>query len=332
MYNFKKEELLKDYAKAYAQYPEIERIAEELSKRSISEIYMLGCGGAFTKFMSVKDYLHQYLHIPVIVEDPIQFEAVHMDTLHEEALVMMGTKTGTTEEILKVAKAAKEKGIRILGFVGDADTPFEEYLEYKLCSVCTDVHIIVLALLVVKYLELKGFSVDYRKFRDELAYFGDDLVAAVEANLENGKRHVELAVKKDFQLWVASGNLWGETNCYVKYMMEEVQWKKAQAVHAGEFFHGPLELIEPELCVNVVVGHGPTRKMDERVASFVKTYGRDYTIIDMNDFKLPHMSEEYLELVYPYVLNIFYDQLADIYKPITKMTMDTRRYYRKVAY
>ena len=332
MYNFQKEELLKSYAIAYEQYPEIERIAEALSKRKISEIYMLGCGGAFTKFMSVKNLLHQYLHIPVIVEDPIQFESVYMDSIHEDALVMMGTKTGTTEEILKVAQKAKERGISLLGFVGDQNSPFEVFLEYKLSSVCTDVHIVVLDLLLIKYLELKGFDVDYAKFKEEMKYFGLDLVRAIEDNLEKGRAHVEMAVKKDFQLWVASGNLWGETNCYVKYLMEEVQWKLAQAVHAGEFFHGPLELIEPDFCVNVVISHGKTRNMDERVAQFVKSYGRDYTIIDMDDFKLPHVSEEYLEWVYPYVLNIFYDQIADMYKPITKKNMGTRRYYRKVAY
>lgn len=75
-----------------------------------------------------------------------------------------------------------------------------------------------------------------------------------------------------------------------------------------------------------------TREMDIRVANFVKKYGRDYTIFDMRDFILPHISKKFLPYVYPYVLNIYLDELSEMYKPITKRTMEKRRYYRKVAY
>ena len=120
--------------------------------------------------------------------------------------------------------------------------------------------------------------------------------------------------------------------CYAKYMMEEVQWLPCQAVHAGEFFHGPLELIDKDFCVNVVVGISETRKMDARVVEFVKKYSDNYTIIDMKEFNLPHISKEFYYFVYPYVLNIYLDELAESFKPITGKNMETRRYYRKVSY
>lgn len=332
MYIFKKENIKTAYQEAYAQVEAIETIAKALASQDITEIYMLGCGGAFTKFMSVRSMLINHLHIPVIVSDPKEFLYGALSDVDEHALIIMGTKTGVTEEILEVAQIVHEKGLCLLGFVGDKDTPFERYSDYKICSVSTDVHIILLHLLFLCYLQEKGFAMDYPTFKENMRYFGDDLVAAIEDNLEKGKAYVDLALPQDFQMWVTSGNLWGEINCFCKYMIEEVQWKNAQPVHSGEFFHGPLELVEPSFCINVVINDDVTRAMDERVANFIKQYGKAYTIIDMRDFKLPHVEKKFLPYVYPYVLNMYFDELAEMYKPLTHRTMETRRYYRKVAY
>lgn len=332
MYEFKRSKLLDNYKKVYCQCAEVERIADIIAKKDITSMHMLGCGGAFTKFMSMRQVMRKYLSIPTYVNDPVEFLCTDYPNIDANALVMIGTKTGVTEELITVVKKLKEKKVTILGFVGDENTEIEAYLDYKICSVCTDVHIILLALFMLRYLEQKGHSMGYETFKKELQYFGEDLADAIESNLEKGKKHVSLALKKDYQMWVTSGNLWGEISCYSKYVIEEVQWRKCQAVHAGEFFHGPLELVDEELCINVVLNDGDTREMDERVASFVKKYGRDYTIFDMRDFVLPHISKRFLPYVYPYVLNIYLDELSEMYKPITNRTMENRRYYRKVEY
>ena len=332
MYTFNKNKFLEYYNQVYAEIPKVEKIAKEISKNNISEIYMLGCGGAFTKFMSIKDYLHHKLHIPVIVTDPEEFLLKDFNHLTDDPMFLVGTKTGVTTELLKTVKAIKQKGYRVYGFIGDKDTPLEKYLNGCIRSYNTDVHIILLDVLVLNLLENMGFNVGYDRFKIEMKDFGKDLVETISSNLDIGEAYVRKALSSDFQMWIASDNLWGEVNCYAKYMMEEVQWLPCQAVHAGEFFHGPLELIDKDFCVNVVVGISETRKMDARVVEFVKKYSDNYTIIDMKEFNLPHISKEFYYFVYPYVLNIYLDELAESFKPITGKNMETRRYYRKVSY
>lgn len=72
-------------------------------------------------------------------------------------------------------------------------------------------------------------------------------------------------------MWISSGDLFGEVRCFCNYMLEEIQWRKAQYVHSCEFFHGPLEVVDQDISFNIVINRDSNREIDLRVANFIKS-------------------------------------------------------------
>ena len=51
-----------------------------------------------------------------------------------------------------------------------------------------------------------------------------------------------------------SGNTWPEAFYYGMCILEEMQWIRTRPVHASDFFHGTLELVEPDVSVLLLKG------------------------------------------------------------------------------
>jgi fructoselysine-6-phosphate deglycase len=88
-------------------------------------------------------------------------------------------------------------------------------------------------------------------------------------------------------------------------ILEEMQWIRTRPVHAADFFHGTLELIEDGVSVLPLKGEDAARPLAERVEVFVPRHGGLLTVLERVD---AHLEE------------------------ITGHPLTTRRYYKKVEY
>ncbi|MDZ7673046.1 MAG: hypothetical protein U5K53_09505 [Halanaerobiales bacterium] len=50
--------------------------------------------------------------------------------------------------------------------------------------------------------------------------------------------------------------------------LEEMQWIKTKSIHAAEFFHGTLELVEEDTSIIMLYGEDETRPLMDRVYGF----------------------------------------------------------------
>jgi len=66
-----------------------------------------------------------------------------------------------------------------------------------------------------------------RSFEDQAVEMADGIAAA------------------PYHIISAAGSTWPEAMYYGMCILEEMQWIRTRPVHAGDFFHGPLELVEP---------------------------------------------------------------------------------------
>ena len=317
-----------EYQRVYAEIDRVLNISNRFNERKIERIFMMGSGGAYTKFSSVTQYIVKNTNITQIIEYPKQFECFYADSIRETDLILLGSKTGTTQEILSVAKNLEKHKDKIIAFVGDANTPLEKHVDHCIRSYSTDVHIILLWVLILsltKYEHLDWFIDDCKNLSTSISK--DLSVVSQKAN-----KLVEDQVASDFQMWITSGNLYGETRCFTNYMLEEIVWKKSQAVHSGEYFHGPLELVDKNTNLNVVINRDYGRDEDLRVKIFAERYSNNVYSIDMRNFKLAGINKEFHQFFDPFVLNIYFDYLLQIYGFHTGLTASTRKYYRKVDY
>ena len=51
-------------------------------------------------------------------------------------------------------------------------------------------------------------------------------------------------------------------------ILEEMQWIKTKSIHAGEYFHGTLELTDEDTSMILLYGEDSTRPLMDRVYDF----------------------------------------------------------------
>lgn len=331
---FKKEKFVSDYQKVVSQLGDVESIAEKLKEKEYSKLFLIGSGGTYTKFVDLRPMLFEKLSFPFLIVSPEELLELYFDQIDEDTLIIAGTKTGVTEELLEVLKKTREKlsPVTIYGFIGDEDTELDKLniLDYRTSSVDTDIHLILFGWFLLCLTE--NDSIVLHQYKKELEMVGEKVAVEILKNEEKAIRLVQASDTERLQMWITSGRLWGEACCFCNYILEEIQWIQAQAIHSSEFFHGPFELISDDFQVNVVLNSSETRDQDLRVKSFIDQHSSASNTIDMQDFELQQLSSELIKFVEPWLLNHYYDLLLRIYEQKTGKTAQTRRYYRVMEY
>jgi fructoselysine-6-phosphate deglycase len=125
---------------------------------------------------------------------------------------------------------------------------------------------------------------------------------------------------------------WGATYSYAMCYWEEQLWIRTKSIHAAEFFHGTLEIIDADTPVTLFLSEDEQRPLGERVARFLPHICRNYTIIDTKEFQLNGISPEFRGSVSHLVLHAVNNRVdAHLEKELCH-PMQIRRYYRQWGY
>jgi fructoselysine-6-phosphate deglycase len=85
---------------------------------------------------------------------------------------------------------------------------------------------------------------------------------------------------------------WPEAFYYGMCILEEMQRIRTRPVHASDFFHGTLELVEPDVSVILLKGEDASRPHVERVERFAARYAEKLTVLDTARVPLPGVSTD----------------------------------------
>lgn len=79
-------------------------------------------------------------------------------------------------------------------------------------------------------------------------------------------------------------------------ILMEMQWKHSHAIHAGEFFHGPFEILDKDVPFILLMGLDETRPMEERALKFLKEHGEKLLVLDAKKFDMSGIDEDLMGL------------------------------------
>ena len=147
-----------------------------------------------------------------------------------------------------------------------------------------------------------------------------------------GKAYAEKHKDDTLHYFVGAGALYGATYSYAMCYWEEMHWMRTKSIHAAEFFHGMLEIIDEDTPVTVLMGEDAQRPLCERVVRFLKKVNRNYTVIDSKDCALPGISDEYRGFVSHLAVHAVTNRIDAHLEALSGHDMEIRRYYRKVDY
>jgi fructoselysine-6-phosphate deglycase len=188
---------------------------------------------------------------------------------------------------------------------------------------------LLLALSLLKHRrELEG----YDALLSEMQTLPRQLLRMKQAMEPRAGDYARLLAEYDYHIIAGAGNAWPQAFYYGMCILEEMQWIRTRPVHASDFFHGTLELVEKGVSVIVLKGEDEMRPLAERVERFVPTVGGTLTTVDTADFPTIGLSAELRGLLSPAFLATVLERVSAHLEVLRDHPLTTRRYYRRVQY
>ena len=318
----------------------IERIRVMLESKPFDTVYFVACGGSRATMNPGKYILERETDkITTDIYTAREFVAAPPKKFSERSIVVLNSYSGTTTETVDACRMAKEKGARTIAFsmfpekaIGIAD----EVVFYEdepsnpppnFLTIFPAVYQVVFTILDV--LEQTSYTPLIQHAMEQL----DHIYAT-----ERAKRAEELRAFADKYynepIFYTTGAGMDYQMCYIMTVciLLEAQWIHSAAFHAGEFFHGPFEVVDKNTPYFCVLGLDETRPMEERALEFLLRYSDKVFAIDAKDFDLSSIDERVRKFVAPVILNRVMQMYGEALATRRAHPLSIRRYMGKVKY
>lgn len=337
MLNFDVDRFLRIEAGALALAPAIHEVVGACLSKGAKNIFFLGTGGAAILMQPAALMLQRRSGLACFMEIAAELVIGGHHALGEGSIVVIPSVSGTTKESVATLEYCQARGATVITLVGNADTPLGQKADHALVNFAEDdtssesfyLQSLLIALSVMAH---RGEFDGYGKTVAELASLPRHLVAAKQLFEPEAERLAEAFRNEPYHIITAAGGCWAEAWYYGMCILEEMQWIRTRPVHAADFFHGTLELVEKGVSVVVLKGEDAYRPLTDRVENFARAYTDKVTVLDTARFELPGVSPETRALVSPVVLATILERLSAHLEVTRNHPLTTRRYYKKVSY
>ena len=337
MFNFDEARFLRIQKGAVDLAPRIDHEIGAAIADGARNLYFLGTGGVAYLMEPAVQLLQRKSSFPVFKDFPAELVLTGSANLTDKSIVVMPSLSGTTRESVAMLNKVKEVGAKIITLIGHADTPLGlggnpalvNFAEDDTSSESFYLQSLLVALSVMK---AKGELPHYDALVAELATVPAALVQAKAACVPRAEEFAQIIAGSDYHMFTGAGNMWPEALYYATCILEEMQWIRTRPVHASDFFHGPLELIDTGVSLVLFRGEDAYDPLAVRVEEFAKRYTDKLTVINTADYCPRDLSPELRALLSPAFMATLMERLSAHLEVMRDHPLVTRRYYKRVAY
>lgn len=337
MLNFDEERFLGIQSGAVALADRLDRVVGDLLAAGAPNVHFLGSGGAAILMQPAVQLLRRRSRLPVYSDNITELMAGGSANLTEGSIVVLPSLSGTTKESVAFLAHAKAAGATVVALVGDADTPIGREADHVFVNVAADdtssesfyIQSLAVALAILRH---RGEIADHAALFAALPAVPAALLAAKRAIEPDAPGFARILAGRDWHIITGAGNAWPEAFYFGMCILEEMQWIRTRPVHASDFFHGTLELVEPGVSVLLLKGEDEMRPLADRVESFLPGVGGELTVLDAASLPAPGLPAELRALLAPAFLATALERIAAHLEVLRDHPLTTRRYYRRVAY
>lgn len=310
-----------------------EALKKELDNGA-KNIFFAGAGGVNFLTQPAARILQTKSTFPTFVDMAAELVNSGNANLGPASIVVFPSVSGTTKEAIAALEFVRSKGARVLTLTAKADSPIAVMADINFSNFCADdtssenfyLQTLFIALAIM---DLRG---EYDGYDDVVAELQTlpELLVEVKREFEPRAESFALEIKDEQNhILTGAGGAWYEAWYYGMCILEEMQWIWTRPVHASDFFHGTLELLEEHTSVILVKGEDEQRALAERVERFAPTVTTKLRVFDTKDFTLPGISDRVRALISPVVLAAIFERLSAHLEIVRDHPLTTRRYYKK---
>jgi fructoselysine-6-phosphate deglycase len=300
-------------------------------------LFFLGTGGAGVLMLPAAQLLQRTTTFPTQLVPAAEMVALDSVALGARSIVVIPSLSGTTPESIEVLEFARAKGAHVIALTGHADTPvavladraFTNFAEDDTSSESFYLQSLLIALAIQHG---RGDLADYPSVASELSLL-PELLIEVKRGFEDRAREFAEAIRDEpYHIITGAGSVWAEAWYYGTCILEEMQWIRTRPIHAANFFHGTLELVEPGVSVIVYRGEDAARPLADRVVAFATQMTDKLTVFDTAELPLPGLSPAVRALISPVLIATIMERVSAHLEVLREHPLTTRRYYRRVSY
>lgn len=334
MLKFNEEEQIKAIKGALALRPQVEKIIDKLYTEKFDAVYYLGIGGTYASSMQAVTYMNGKSNLPVFVQHAAEYYTTGNKRLTKDSIVVVSSVTGTTQEVVKAVEEIKKVGATLIGFIDKAESKLSQLCDFVVTYPAPGTEQIKFFMVADRLMYLHGEFEDYSEYYEQLEhYLPTGLVEAEKKADTFGLSFAEKHRRDSMHYFIGAGNQWGAVYSYAMCYWEEQSWLPSKSIHAAEFLHGTLEIVEETTPVTLFLGEDEQRALSERAAKLLPKICSNYTLIDTKDYPVEGISEKYRGRVLSFLLMHAVTQRIDAHvEQLNCHPLEIRRYYRQFDY
>ena len=337
MLNFDPARFLRIQTGAVAIARDLGALVGQLVADGADSLFFMGAGGAGILMQPATDLMrrssklacHNVLCAEIVLSGHV--------ALGPKSIVIMPSLSGTTKESIAAMDYVRAAGATVISITGHAETPLARGAHHAFVNFAEDdtsceMFYVTSLVAALAAMQARGERSDYDRIIGELAGLPQQLLAAKQAFEPRADALARAIAADGWHIVTGSGAAWPEAYYYGMCILEEMQWIRTRPVHASDFFHGTLELVEKGVSVVVLAGEDEARPLTDRVIAFAGNYTDKLTVIDTRDLPTSGLSADLRALLAPALMATVLERLSAHLEVIRDHPLTTRRYYKRVAY
>ncbi len=336
MLNFDEQRFLDSQTGAIALGQGLYDVIVSAMAEGMDSLFFLGAGGAGLLMSPAASLLIRGSTLPTFIDSPAELMAFGSAHLSSRSLVVIPSRSGDTVESLDVLDYCQEAGAKVLALTGTSDSPLGKKADVNFTNLVGDEnssesYYLQSLLIALAVMDVRGERNDFHDVLNELQGLPAILLESKRSFEDRAAELAKVVAASEYHVFVGAGSTWPEAFYYAMCILEEMQWIRTRPVHAADFFHGPLELIEPGVSCFLLKGEDLSRPLVERVEQFVNKYGDPPVVLDAAEL-VSGVSESVRSLISPVVLATVLERVSAHVEVLRDHPLTTRRYYRQVNY
>jgi fructoselysine-6-phosphate deglycase len=337
MFKFDERRFLDIQSGAVALAGAIDRAVGGLLTGGADGVFFLGTGGAGILVQPAQQLLASRSKFPSFLGVPAEFVLTGHPRLGRKSIVVMPSLSGTTKESIAALEYCKGRGAKILALVGHADTPLARDADHAFVNFAEDdtscesfyLQSLLIALSIMRHSrEYDG----YGAVLAELQRLPELLIEVKLAFEVRAEQFAERIKAESYHIITGAGSTWPEAFYYGMCILEEMQWIRTRPVHAADFFHGTLELLDKDVSIIIYKGEDELRPLVERVEAFANKVSEKVHVFDTAGFELPGVSSQTRALISPILIATVMERVSAHLEAKRNHPLTTRRYYKRLPY
>ncbi|WP_018526728.1 SIS domain-containing protein [Alkalispirochaeta alkalica] len=298
----------------------LEQAINAVVARQPKSVFFVACGGSLAYMYNQQYMLDVETDLPTAVINSNEFIHRNPKLLGENSLVITCSHSGDTPETVAATKFARERGALTVAYTHRADSPLWKSADFALHydwgegSDAYENRSGMALRFIFGFLNAFKPGSTYQHALDSVKNLGDIFDANI-TKFKDRADHFGKIHKRDSIIYtLGSGPIYGDAYSFTACLLQEMLWVHSNAIHSGEFFHGPFEITDFDVPFLLTKTYGQMRPLDERAHAFLEKYSERLTIIDAQEFDWGGIKEEVRQFfaapIFGAVLRAYAEQLS----------------------